>query len=328
MKAQIPWKRSFRFLALVLISVAGAPAQSPAQTAPPAPAVAESSATRPAQTPVLAADTILHADVPYGGPDAKLDVLDIYSPSKTSDAAAALPVGLPAGLPVVLFVHGGEWSRGDKKEVSYKPRFFNEHGIVFISTNYRLSPRDPHPAQVDDVATAIAWTHKHAAEYGGSPDRIVIMGHSAGCHLVTLVTLDPAPLKKVGMTASQLRGVIAWSGGMYDLVARANGTGMYPPFIKATFGDAAAPQRAASPLSYVTNAKACPPFLFASVDDAKSQTSREASAEMVSQINKNGGKAQTAILVGKSHFTANHELGAPGDQTGDIVLKFVQDVTK
>src|SRR5215475_1683313 len=93
----------------------------------------EAPATRPAQTPVLSPSTVLHADVPYGGPDAKMDVADIYSPAGAKDA------------PVLIFVHGGEWSRGDKHDISYKPKFLNENGVVFVAVNYRLSPKDVHP---------------------------------------------------------------------------------------------------------------------------------------------------------------------------------------
>ncbi len=272
--------------------------------------------TRPAQTPILSPSTVLHANVPYGGPDVKMDVADVYSPAGAT------------GAPVLVFVHGGEWSRGDKQDVSYKPKFLNENGIVFVAVNYRLSPKDPHPAQVQDVATAIAWVHQHISEYGGDPGKIVIMGHSAGCHLVTLVTLNPEYLAKAGMKPADLRGVVAWSGGMYDLAARFKGGGMYPPFIKATFGETEEPQRAGSPLTYAANAKDAPRYLIASCDDEKSKTSREASQQMIDAINAGGGHADSALLVGKIHFTANHELGMPGDKTGAILLDFIRSVTR
>jgi len=288
-----------------------------AQATPPTTSRTSAGATtRPAQTPVLADNTMLRADVPYGGIGDPLEVLDVYSPRGVS------------GAPILIFIHGGEWSRGDKHDVSSKPKFFNEHGVVFVAANYRLSPKHKHPAQVDDVAAAIAWTRQHAGEIGGDPNKIVIMGHSAGCHLVTLVTLDPRPLAKVGLTARDVRGVVAWSGGMYDLVSRAQGGGMYPPFINATFGETSEAQKAASPMTYVVNAAACPPFMIASVDDDKSAASRDASAKLAKGIDDHGGRAQEQLLVGKSHFTANHELGAEGDRTGPQLLEFVERVTK
>jgi len=85
---------------------------------------------------------------------------------------------------------------------------------------------------------------------------------------------------------------------------------MYPPLIKQNFGDSDDKLRAASPMTYVKNAVGGPTFLVASVDDDKSKTSREASQALIDAINLAGGTAKPAILAGKSHFTANHELGA------------------
>ncbi len=294
-----------------MIALACATTAGMAQVASP-PATA--AASRPSQAPVVAANSVVKKDVAYGT-DA-LQKMDIYS---SKDAANA---------PVLIFVHGGEWSRGDKLEVSTKPKFLNEHSVVFVSIDYRLSPKDPHPAQINDVADAIGWLHAHVKDSGGDPSKMVLMGYSAGCHLVTLAALDPAPLTRAGLKPSDLRGVVAWSGAMYDLATQAQGSGTYPPFIKATFGDDAAAQRAASPLTYVKNAKDAPPFLIATVDDAGQQSSRDASKQLIDAINAAGGKAQAATLEGKTHFTASHELGADGDKTGQILLDFIHNVTK
>jgi len=104
--------------------------------------------------------------------------------------------------------------------VSYKPKFLNENGIVFVSANYRLSPPAKHPTHISDVAAAVRWVYDHAAEIGASPKKIVVMGHSCGCHLVTLLALDPRWLAGVKLSPDDLRGVVAWSGGAYDLVAK------------------------------------------------------------------------------------------------------------
>jgi len=309
-------RRGPNMLCLVLPLLLLAPVAWAADPVPPAAAPATRPA-RPAQTPVLSAQTVLHADVPYGGPDARQNVLDIYAPADAKNA------------PVLIFIHGGEWSRGDKKDISYKPQFLNDNHVVLVAPNYRLSPKDPHPAQVDDLATAIAWTKAHIAEYGGDPNKIVIMGHSAGCHLVTLLALDPRYLAKAGLKPSDIKGAISWSGGMFDLVDRAKTSKMYGPFIKATFGETEAAQKAGSPFTYVKNAKGAPPFLFASCDDAHSQPSREASDRMVKEINDAGGKAQSATLTGKDHFHANHDIGNPQDDVkiGGILLKFIGQTT-
>ena len=273
--------------------------------------------TRPAAPPnAMATNTVAHLDIEYAAHDPVLNTLDLYGPADAK------------GAPVVIFVHGGEWSRGDKQPVSYKPKFFNENGIIFITTNYRLSPKAPHPAQVDDVAEAVKWVHDHIGEYGGDPAKMVLMGHSAGCHIVTYVGLNPEPLGKVGLKPSDLKGVVAWSGGMYDLADRYKGGGMYKPFIKATFGEAEDAQRAGSPLTYAGNAKDGPRFLMASTDEERAKTSREASEKMITKIIEAGGSAKAETLAGRSHRGAIEQLGAPDDKTGAELLDFIHSVTR
>ena len=87
----------------------------------------------------------------------------------------------------MVYVHGGGWKRGDKSRVGEKVEFFTGRGWVFVSVNYRLLPEGAHPANVNDVARALAWVHDHATDYGGDPDRLFLMGHSAGAHLAALV---------------------------------------------------------------------------------------------------------------------------------------------
>lgn len=277
-----------------------------------APPAQEPKKERPPQDAVLAKNTTVRTDVPYGK-DAK-QRLDVYAPKGVK------------GAPVVVFVHGGEWTRGDKAAVSYKPKFLNEHGIVFVSINYRLTPPALHPAHVSDVASALAWLRDHAAEFGGDPKKIVLMGHSAGCHLVTLVALDPRYLEQVKMKPSDLAGVAAWSGGSYDLVQKVKAGGSYAGYIQKTFGESELAQRDASPVAHVGGAASGPAFLFISV--TRGNASHMAAENLAGLIRAAKGKAVTKLLEGRDHFTANHLLGAPDDKTGSILLDFVRQVTK
>jgi prepilin-type N-terminal cleavage/methylation domain-containing protein len=113
-------------------------------------------------------------------------------------------------------------------------------------------------------AAAVRWAVDHAAEYGGDPKKVVLMGHSAGCHLVTLVALDPKYLAGVRLTPADLRGVVAWSGGAYDLVAKVAEGGSYKEHITNAFGPDEAAWKDASPVAHAKNGGAAPPFLFAS----------------------------------------------------------------
>jgi acetyl esterase/lipase len=272
----------------------------------------EDQPARPSQDAVLAANSVLTANVAYGDDD--LQRLDVYAPEGAKQS------------PTVVFVHGGEWTRGDKAAVSFKPKFFNQNGVVFVSVNYRLSPAVTHPAHVYDEAAAIRWVHDNADRFGGDPKKIVLMGHSAGCHLVTLVSLDSRYLAKVGLRPADLRGVVAWSGGSYDLVEKVEQRGAYADYIKKAFGDSEETWRDASPVQHVSDVKAGPPFLFASVEAGAA--SHQAAERLAGLIRDAGGRATSKLLEGRDHFGANHLLGAPDDITGAAFLGFVSDVTR
>ena len=82
------------------------------------------------------------------------------------------PKGI-TGAPVVVFIHGGGWSKRDKDEVGSQPILFNSAGALVVSINYRLAPEIQHPKNVEDVAAAIAWIHKNISKSGGDPNKIV-----------------------------------------------------------------------------------------------------------------------------------------------------------
>lgn len=297
--------RPFALLAALVTGVASA--QPPKADLPPP----EKKEGRPSQAAVTAKTTVAKLDIAYGKHDKQK--LDVYA----SDGAK--------GAAVVVFVHGGEWTKGDKADVSFKPKLMNESGFVFVSVNYRLSPEVKHPAHVSDVAAAIRWVKDNIKTHGGDPDKVVLMGHSAGCHLVTLVTLDPKYLAEVKLKPTDLRGVVAWSGGMYDLADRAKGPGTYPPFIKQTFGDDEGAQKAASPVAHIGDA-AMPEYLFVSI--GKGNASHQAAERMAKTIAAKKGKAEGELVEGRTHFQANHLVGAPDDTTGRLLTSFVNRVTR
>ena len=120
-------------------------------------------------------------DVTYGSD--KKQRMDVYLPTN------------PQNAPVVVMVHGGAWKIGDKRSdnvVDNKKARWNPKGIIFVSVNYRLLPDADPLKQADDVASALAYVQSHAAQWGGDSQKIVLMGHSAGAHLVDLISSDPA----------------------------------------------------------------------------------------------------------------------------------------
>ena len=134
-------------------------------------------------------------------------LLDVFAPMLSGKADPA------RRHPVVLFVHGGTWIAGDK-DLRGRNRAVGlslaRQGYVAVLINYRLSPSVRHPEHVKDVARAFAWVRKNIADHGGDPDRIVLAGHSAGGHLVTLLVTDEQYLD--ARDRKSIRAVVSLSG--------------------------------------------------------------------------------------------------------------------
>src|SRR5438128_10489298 len=146
-------------------------------------------------------------NIPYADPAHERQVLDVYS---LPDAK---------NLPVVFWIHGGGWQTGDKTSVQMKPRVFVDKGFVFVSTNYRLWPSVDMATIVRDIAKSIRWVHDHIAEHGGDPNRLFIMGHSAGAQLAALLCTDDRYLKAEGLSLAVVKGCVPVDGDTYDVPA-------------------------------------------------------------------------------------------------------------
>jgi acetyl esterase/lipase len=146
-------------------------------------------------------------DIPYASPPQERQVLDVYSPPHAKN------------LPVAFWIHGGGWEAGDKSSVQIKPQAFMDKGFVFVSTSYRLLPHVEMGTIVRDIAKSIHWVYEHIAEYGGDPQRLFIMGHSAGAQLAALVCTDDRYLKSEGLTLAIIKGCVPVDGDTYDVPA-------------------------------------------------------------------------------------------------------------
>lgn len=184
----------------------------------------------------------------------------VYNAAKDADPVRhKLDVYVPKGaknFPVMLFVHGGTWQSGSKDLYGALGQTFAKQGIGTVVINYRLSTREgnvKHPDHIHDVAKAFAWTKDNISKYGGNKERLFVSGHSAGGHLVALLTTDEQYLKAEKCTVKDIHGVLALSG-VYEIIA------LVPVFHKA-FGKDDAVCKAASPLNHVK--ENLPPFLVA-----------------------------------------------------------------
>lgn len=127
--------------------------------------------------------------------------LDVYKPNHPDPSHA-----------VVVFVHGGHWRFGTKADYRFAGEALASRGFVAVVIDYRTYPDTTFPGFVQDGALALRWVHDHARNFGGDPGRVYLMGHSAGAHIVALLTLDESYVRSVGLDRQAIRGTAAMSG--------------------------------------------------------------------------------------------------------------------
>lgn len=207
--------KAYRFLCMVaaVVTLASpAVAQTPVSGVPPE-IWSRIAALGPVVDPVAVGKIYapLRATMPTDGVKRTLDIaygtderekLDVYEP--------ATPLAAPA--PVLIFVHGGAFVGGDKKNYDNIGYYYARHGVVTVLPTYRLAPKNQWPAGVRDVGSAVAWTRAHIAAHGGDPARIVLFGHSAGATHVAAYALEK---RFQPPTGSGLAGYVLGSG-LYD----------------------------------------------------------------------------------------------------------------
>jgi len=260
-------------------------------------------------------------DIPYGDQDRQ--VLDILAPKDAKN------------LPVVFWIHGGGWQTGDKSLVQEKPKMFVDRGFVFVSTNYRLLPKVEMETIFRDVAKSIGWVHKHIAEHGGDPDRIFVMGHSAGAQLAALMCIDDRYLKSEGVPFSALKGCVPVDGDTYDVPAmietaetRLRVHGEPPPKWghRLKFGNDPEKHKDYSAVTHVGKGKNIPPFLILYVAD---HPDTSAQARRLATVLK--GSEIPAIAFGAkdtNHSKLNDNLGTNGDPATKAVDDFLAGLLK
>jgi arylformamidase len=292
-------------LALGLLAACGAGSRDGA--APTATSQAPTSPQAPTTTVVDSAcpdrgapvRTVAYATVPGVAPNATS--LDIYPPRN----------GCPA--PVVMWVHGGGWQHGDKKnQVADKIRLFNDKGWILVSVNYRLTdPSSPDPVVFprhnEDVAAAVAWVHDNIAQYGGDPDEIALLGHSAGAQIVASVGTDEGYLAAHGMTLSDVRCVGALDTEGFDVARQAS---VGNPIYRAAFGNDPATWDDASPLHHIAAGKDVPAFLVVERGTLARRLTQHAFVDALRAADIPVTVVDARTLT---HGQVNAQIGASGD---------------
>ncbi|MGH8025910.1 MAG: alpha/beta hydrolase [Pseudoxanthomonas sp.] len=243
------------------------------------------------------------------------------------DPAQRFDLYLPAGAkhaPVFFYVHGGGWANGDKTNpgIENKIGYWLAKGYAVVSTNYRMLPGAAPLQQARDVAQAVATAQRRAGEWGLDPARFVLVGHSAGAHLVALLGASPNMLAAAG--AQHPLGVVSLDSGALDVPALM-GAPRLPKLYRNAFGDdksywiATSPQhqlsRAALPMLIVCSSERRFP---ASPCDEGRKLARKAAAL---------GVPMEVSPEPMSHAEINRELGSRSAYT-EAVAKYIDSLVK
>lgn len=198
--------------------------------------------------------------------------------------------------PVVIFWHGGRWTYGNKDQYRFVARGLVDAGALAVLPNYALYPAAHLKASMQDVAAAVAFVQQHAAEWGGDPSRVILMGHSAGAQLAALATFDTHWLRAAG--ARPVQGFIGFAGP-YDFLPLTDDD------LKDYFGppeDYAASQ----PINFVA-APAVPAFLVQGRADTSVWPRNTEHLSLA--LERVGGRVETLFLDKEGH--------------GDVIARFV-----
>jgi len=247
--------------------------------------------------PAPPASVKITKDVSYG--DDPLQKIDIDQPATGRN------------LPIAIYVHGGGFVRGDKGDYSNIVAYFAEHGIVGVNANYRLAPKVTWPAESEDVGAVVAFVKKHAAEYGGNPRRIIVIGHSAGANLVASYVLDPSLHPRSG---SGVVGAVLISGPAYRAASIA------PPD-KTYFGADESQYGKRVPGTYLKTSKT-PLFIVTAEFDPISLAPE--SYDLAARTCARDGKCPRFLyLKGHNHISEVAAIGSKDDQLGRGLTNFI-----
>ncbi len=253
-------------------------------------------------------------DIAYG--DDPLQMLDVYAGSNC-----------PAdGCTVLVAVHGGGWSGGDKADFYHSGVAANlaRHGMVVVVPNYRLSPKVVHPAHVQDVAAAIAWSFANVQRWGGNPQRTYLLGHSAGAHLVALVGTNPFYLQEHGLSLANIKGVVSLDTSSLDLERRVRVWGSDDDMRTTAFP--AGSERNASPVWNVRAGTQYPAFLLLAASNSSESIAH--AGVMGAKLAEVSGKGEVAVMPydgpdGSSHIRIFTDLDDDDKPVTQKILSFI-----
>ena len=232
----------------------------------------------------------ISADVAYGA--LARQRLDIYRPSSTAPAA---------GWPVVVFLYGGSWNRGEKADYKFAGEALASRGVLTLVADYRLYPEVRYPDFLKDSASALGYGLKEAARLGGDPKRVFVMGHSAGGYNAAMLALDARWLAEIGRKPSELAGFIGLAGA-YEFLPMTN------PDAQPVFFHPNYPPNT-QPIEFA-NKSAPRTFLGAALKDSLIDPQRNTVA-LAAKLQAAGAHVTLKMYDGVSHITLVASLARP-----------------
>jgi acetyl esterase/lipase len=229
---------------------------------------------------------VLNDDLAYG--ERPRQRLDVYRPRHSRRAA-----------PTVVFLYGGRWQHGSKRDYRLLGNSLTRRGFVVVVPDYRLYPDVQFPAWIEDGARAVRWTRDNIDAYGGDTSRIFVIGHSAGAHTATLLALDEHYLRDVGVSTGAVQGFVSIAGPV-DTV-------WTDPDVQALMGP---PEGwpTTYPETHVDGTE--PPLLL--LHGARDETvSPENSVRLAAYVRERGGCARSTVYPGVGHVAIVVALIAP-----------------
>ena len=216
-------------------------------------------------------------------------MLDVYAPPRSTTAA-----------PIAVFFYGGSWDSGRRQDYSWAGRALAAKGFLTVVPDYRLFPEVRYPGFLEDGAQAVRWAADHAAQYGGDPSRIVLVGHSAGAYNAVMLGLDGRYLRAAGVDPRQVKAV-AGLAGPYAFIP------LDGPVTRRTFGEAK-DLAATQPIAY---ARADAPAAFLATGDADTTVYPRNTVRLAKALREAGAVVEERHYPGVDHIRIVLALSRP-----------------
>ncbi|MFN3431187.1 MAG: alpha/beta hydrolase [Candidatus Sericytochromatia bacterium] len=221
------------------------------------------------------------------GPDAR-QAVDVYQPET------------PGPWPVLVFLYGGRWQSGDRREYRFVGEAFASRGFLVVIPDTPLYPGVKYPAFLQDAAKAVHWAVQNAAAHGGNPDKLFVMGHSSGAYNAAMLALDERWLAGAGTTNAVIDGMVGLAGP-YD----------FAPFEDADIQDLFGPREGwpgTQPIAYA-DADDPPVLLLQGHDDDVVKPGN--ATRLAARIQSVGGRAEVKLYDGIEHYKILTAIAPP-----------------